>query len=53
MKINSQIYCKKFSMWKQRLKSKQLSIQNLSACALDIEVLKVTFLCTTVLAGRE
>jgi hypothetical protein len=53
MKIISQICCKKFSMWKQRLKSKQLGIQNLSASAVDIEVLNITFLRTTMLAGRE
>jgi hypothetical protein len=53
MKIHSQIYLKKFSMWKQRLKSKELNIQNLSASAVDIEVLNVTFLCTFMLAGCE
>jgi hypothetical protein len=53
MPINSQIYCKKCSMWKQRLKAKQLSIQKLSAGAVDIEVLNITFLCTFMLAGCE
>jgi hypothetical protein len=45
--------CKKFSIWKQRLKSKQLNIQNLSASAVDIEVLNITFLYTFVLAGCD
>jgi len=40
-------------MWKQRLKSKQLNIQNLSVSAVDIEVLNITFLYTFMLAGCE
>lgn len=53
MKINSQIYCKKFSLWKQRLKLEQRNLQNLSASAVDIEVMNITFLCTFMLAVCE